>query len=113
MKKFIFSSLEDFIRSKRLCLRISNCSRDFLFTWGDRRRVYLDFLVGKQTTPPSKIPYFSDNNFILIITLLIETYSKDRKRIKLSFIIRVTLFFCPEVDLNHRPKDFQSFALTN
>src|SRR5439155_7013852 len=37
--------------SKRLCVRISNCSRDFLSTCGDRNTVYLFFIVGNGIGP--------------------------------------------------------------
>src|SRR5437588_3652358 len=37
--------------SKRLCVRISNCSRDFLSTCGERSTVYLFFIVGKGIGP--------------------------------------------------------------
>src|SRR5437763_826746 len=37
--------------SKRLCVRISNCSRDFLSTSGERSTVYLFFIVGNGIGP--------------------------------------------------------------
>src|SRR5580698_9524251 len=39
------------ISSSRLCVRISNCSRDFLSTCGDRSTQYLFFIVGKGIGP--------------------------------------------------------------
>src|SRR5208337_2030264 len=39
------------ISSKRLCVRISNCSRDFLSTCGDRSTQYLFFIVGSGIGP--------------------------------------------------------------
>src|SRR4029077_13466871 len=37
--------------SRRLCVRISNCSRDFLSTCGDRSTQYLSFIVGNGIGP--------------------------------------------------------------
>src|SRR5262249_55642619 len=40
----------------RLCVRISNCSRDFLSTCGDRSTVHLFFAVGSGIGPASRAP---------------------------------------------------------
>src|ERR1700752_277812 len=40
----------------RLCVRISNCSRDFLSTWGERSTVHLFFDVGSGIGPASRAP---------------------------------------------------------
>src|SRR5205085_12030550 len=40
----------------RLCVRISNCSRDFLSTCGERRTVHLFFAVGSGIGPASRAP---------------------------------------------------------
>src|SRR2546425_10272439 len=40
------------ISSSLLCVRISNCSRDFLSTWGDRLKVNLLIFVGRGIGPP-------------------------------------------------------------
>jgi len=37
--------------SRRLCVRISNCSRDFLSTWGDRLTVNRSMCVGSGIRP--------------------------------------------------------------
>src|SRR5271163_823262 len=37
--------------SRRLCVRISNCSRDFLSTCGERSTQYLFFIVGRGIGP--------------------------------------------------------------
>src|SRR5262249_5445343 len=42
--------------SRRLCVRISNCSRDFLSTCGDRSTVNLLILVGSGTGPATDAP---------------------------------------------------------
>src|SRR5262249_7241937 len=42
--------------SKRLCVRISNCSRDFLSAWGDRNTVYLFLIVGSGIGPATLAP---------------------------------------------------------
>src|SRR5204863_793445 len=44
------------ISISRLCVRISNCSRDFLSTWGDRSTVHLFFAVGRGMGPASRAP---------------------------------------------------------
>ena len=54
--------------------------------------------IGGMSKAAQKIAYnravdLLENNFILIIALLIELYSKDRKRIKLSFIILICTKF--------------------
>src|SRR5688500_1042483 len=41
---------------RRLCVRISNCSRDFLSTCGDRSTVHLFFSVGSGTGPARRAP---------------------------------------------------------
>src|SRR5437879_9702104 len=40
----------------RLCVRTSNCSRDFLSTWGERSTVHLFFAVGSGIGPASRAP---------------------------------------------------------
>src|SRR5205085_166493 len=40
----------------RLCVRISNCSRDFLSTCGERSTVHLFFAVGSGIGPASRAP---------------------------------------------------------
>src|SRR5258707_10345530 len=40
----------------RLCVRISNCSRDFLSTCGLRSTVYLFFTVGRGIGPATRAP---------------------------------------------------------
>src|SRR5581483_8082775 len=42
--------------SRRLWVRISNCSRDFLSTCGPRRTVYLLILVGRGMGPATRAP---------------------------------------------------------
>src|SRR3990172_3348244 len=42
--------------SNRLCVRISNCSRDFLSTCGERRTVHLFFTVGSGIGPAIRAP---------------------------------------------------------
>src|SRR3954462_6551107 len=42
--------------SKRLCVRISNCSRDFLSVCGDRSTLYLLILVGSGIGPAILAP---------------------------------------------------------
>src|SRR5688572_10654223 len=44
------------ISSRRLCVRISNCSRDFLSTCGDRRTVNLLMMVGSGIGPATRAP---------------------------------------------------------
>ena len=80
-------------RSHLLCFRISNCSRDYLFTWGERKRVNFVFFVGRGTTPPKGILCSLDNTFILSTVSFKDPCSKDLRRIKLSFNFKVTLFF--------------------
>src|SRR5215207_10269426 len=41
---------------RRLCVRISNCSRDFLSTWGERRTVHLFLEVGSGIGPATRAP---------------------------------------------------------
>src|SRR4029078_2407539 len=41
---------------RRLCVRSSNCSRDFLSTCGDRSTVHLFFAVGSGIGPASRAP---------------------------------------------------------
>src|SRR5207249_7225444 len=42
--------------SSRLWVRISNCSRDFLSTWGERKTQYLFLTVGKGMGPATRAP---------------------------------------------------------
>jgi hypothetical protein len=42
--------------SSRLWVRISNCSRDFLSTWGERSTQYLLILVGSGMGPATLAP---------------------------------------------------------
>jgi len=42
--------------SSLLCVRISNCSRDFLSTWGDRLTVNLLMIVGRGIGPATRAP---------------------------------------------------------
>src|SRR5437870_10061832 len=42
--------------SSRLCVRISNCSRDFLSTCGERRTVNLLMMVGRGIGPATRAP---------------------------------------------------------
>src|SRR5581483_39566 len=44
------------ISIRRLCVRITNCSLDFLSTWGDRRTVYLLIFVGNGIGPATLAP---------------------------------------------------------
>src|SRR5271168_2681273 len=44
------------ISSRRLWVRISNASRDFLSTWGERRTQYLFFMVGSGMGPATWAP---------------------------------------------------------
>jgi hypothetical protein len=39
-----------------LCVRISNCSRDFLSTCGERSTVHLFFAVGSGIGPANRAP---------------------------------------------------------
>src|SRR5215217_8077977 len=41
---------------RRLCVRISNCSRDFLSTWGERSTVHLFLEVGSGIGPATRAP---------------------------------------------------------
>ena len=41
---------------RRVCVRISNCSRDFLSTCGERSTVHLFFSVGSGIGPVSRAP---------------------------------------------------------
>lgn len=49
--------------SKRLCVRISNCSRDFLFTCGERKTVNFSILfgngIGPRTCAPVRLAVFT------------------------------------------------------
>ena len=40
----------------RLCVRISNCSRDVLSTWGERSTVHRLMMVGSSTGPATRAP---------------------------------------------------------
>src|SRR5579872_1446097 len=44
------------ISNSRLCVRISNCSRDFLSTWGERKTVVMLRLVGSGMGPATVAP---------------------------------------------------------
>src|SRR5690606_12348463 len=44
------------ISSRRLCVRLSNCSRDFLSMWGPRRTVHFDISVGSGMGPRTPAP---------------------------------------------------------
>ena len=48
--------VESKISTKRLCVRISNCYRDFLSMCGDRRTVYTVFFVGSGIGPAMRAP---------------------------------------------------------
>jgi hypothetical protein len=41
---------------RRLCVRVSNCSRDFLSMCGPRNTVYLLMLVGSGIGPATRAP---------------------------------------------------------
>src|SRR2546425_401605 len=49
-------ALDRVMSIRRLWMRISNCSRDFLSTWGLRSTVYTVFLVGNGTGPEVTAP---------------------------------------------------------
>src|SRR5215510_4938778 len=63
----------------RLCVRISNCSRDFLSTWGERRTVHLFFAVGSGIGPARRAP----------VRFAVSTISPvDWSRIRESYALR-------------------------
>src|SRR5688500_16469986 len=63
----------------RLCVRISNCSRDFLSTCGERSTVHLFFDVGSGIGPASRAP----------VRLAVSTISPvDWSRIRESYALR-------------------------
>ncbi|EFM50013.1 hypothetical protein HMPREF0299_6005 [Corynebacterium matruchotii ATCC 14266] len=41
---------------KRLCVRISKCSRESLYLWGERITAYTFFSVGSGTGPTTRAP---------------------------------------------------------
>src|SRR5204863_5738432 len=65
--------------SSRLCVRISNCSRDFLSTCGERSTVHLFFTVGSGIGPASRAP----------VRLAVSTISPvDWSRMRESYALR-------------------------
>jgi hypothetical protein len=67
----------------RLCVRISNCSRDFLSTCGDRSTVHLFFSVGKGIGPASRAPVRRAVSTISVVdwSSTRESYAFSRIRI--------------------------------
>src|SRR6185312_10591220 len=67
----------------RLCVRISNCSRDFLSTCGERSTVHLFFAVGNGIGPASRAPVRLAVSTISVVdwSSTRESYAVRRMRI--------------------------------
>src|SRR5262249_34153688 len=59
--------------STRLCVRISNCSRDFLSTCGERSTVNFSILVGKGIGPRTRAPVR-----LAVLTISLVDWSSTR-----------------------------------
>src|SRR6056297_2081897 len=80
-----------------LCVRISNCSRAFLFTCGDLRTVNLFILVGKGTGPATLAPAFSTVCTIARELWSISSISKPRSRTRILSLAIIS----PEKQVPH------------
>src|SRR6186713_3247613 len=71
---------------RRLCTRISNCSRDFLFTWGERSTVYTERRVGSGIGPMTRAP----------VRRAVRTMSSVvRSRVACSYALSLILILWP------------------
>src|ERR1044072_5560803 len=69
---------------RRLCVRISNCSRDFLSTCGERRTVHLFLEVGGGIGPATRAP----------VRFAVSTISEvDWSRTRWSYALSLILIF--------------------
>src|SRR5581483_3669366 len=85
------------ISIKRLCVRISNCSRASLSTKGDRITVYLSISVGKGTGPETRAPVCC-----AVFTICIADWSRIRwsyalSRMRMRCFVPVAIFYSPDI----------------
>ena len=71
-----------------LCVRISNCSRAFLFTCGDRSTVYLLIRVGRGTGPETLAPAVTT---VCTIALELCSTSSTSKPLSLTRILSLAI----------------------
>src|SRR5205085_258787 len=82
--------------SSRLCVRISNCSRDFLSTCGDRRTVNLLMMVGSGMGPATRAPVL-----FAVSTISVADWSSTRESYALS---RIRIFSFSIISNQERPQ---------
>src|SRR5579885_941643 len=85
------------ISIKRLCVRISNCSRASLSIKGDRTTVYLSISVGKGTGPETRAPVCC-----AVFTICIADWSRIRwsyalSRMRMRCFVPVAISFTPDI----------------
>src|SRR3990172_2689701 len=77
--------------SNRLCVRISNCSRDFLSTCGDRRTVQRLIAVGSRTGPATRAPVRRTVSTISLTDRSSSRWSYARSRIRIFWSTSIAM----------------------
>ena len=94
------------ISSKRRCVRISNCSRDFLSTWGPRltvkRSIQVGSGIGPRTCAPVRFAVLMISPRSLIQQAVIVPFQAYADRLRVHSFLNLRLIQSPAVSIRSR-----------